>query len=193
MNALRKFKPKTHFYHASPGLLLEVWDGISFEDRWLICAEAFRFVEKRNSKFQIHAFVMMSTHLHLLFSCQNLEEQYVIEEFDRGLLYLVQNHRLEYSKQKAHTCFDHPVGIEAITNYQQLLNTYRYIYRNPIEAGLCVRAEDFPYSTLGEVMGRVKSQMNSMDLLHVIQNPFRILNWLNSSDDIRLFSHSKMM
>jgi hypothetical protein len=122
---------------------------------------------------------MMTTHLHLLFACDPLADQYIIQELDRILIFNI--------KKPAATSFDHPIVIENINSYQQLLNTYRYIYRNPVEAGLCQKAEDYYFSSLMGVLGRTENNMNCVDLFHVIQNPIKILNWLNAQDSNRLF------
>lgn len=189
MRALQRFQPSRRFYHSSPGLNPDHWVDISFLDRWIFCAKAFQFLEEKNPNFQLHAFVMMSTHFHILYSCLNLEEQYTMEELDHILLGLLRESSQNLCNFISGSTFDLPIVIESISNYQQLLNTYRYIYRNPLEAGLSIRVEDYCYSTLSEVMGRSRQRMNSVDLLHVIQNPIKILSWLNSLDSKRLYDH----
>lgn len=184
MRALSRFQPNRQFFHSSPGLNIELWSDVSFSDRWQICAEAFRVVEHSCSDFQVHAFVMMSTHLHLLYSCKKFEDQYLMESLDQAMIGLLRKSALSLDKFIFSSCFDLPIAIEPISNFQQLLNTYRYIYRNPVEAGLSQRTEDYCYSTLPEIMGRSTRIINSVDLLHVIQNPIKVLSWLNTFQNL---------
>jgi hypothetical protein len=42
---------------------------------------------------------------------------------------------------------------EEVADETELLRVVRYISRNPVEAGLCDRAEDWPWSSHGESIG----------------------------------------
>lgn len=93
---------------------------------WEICLQ-----NANKEKLIVHAFVLMSTHFHLLFSVKLKKEQkfsYVGKSF-------------------------------LITNFEQYKNSYRYIYRNPLEAGLCQRAENYSFSTLPIVLGKKTSKI----------------------------------
>jgi hypothetical protein len=63
------------------------------------------------------------------------------------------------------------------------MNAYKYIYRNPVRAGLCERVEDYPFSTISGLVG------NSRLLFPVVEdtllfNPtfqWSTLDWLNTA------------
>ncbi|MBC7754321.1 MAG: hypothetical protein H7Z71_08795, partial [Moraxellaceae bacterium] len=75
--------------------------------------------------------------------------------------------------------------VEPIKNYSQYLNTYKYIYRNPVEAGLAFMCESYIYSTLNGILGQNDLLLHVLDTMGVIQNPRKILNWLNSDQDFK--------
>lgn len=112
-------------------------------------------------KLTVHAFVLMSTHFHLLYS--------VILERDLRYGFVGENY--------------------LITNFEQYKNSYRYIYRNPLEAGLCQRAEYYPFSTLPVVLGKKTSKIQVVDHMGLIVNPHKILEWINTDAKV----HSKYL
>ena len=72
------------------------------------------------------------------------------------------------------------IRISCFAAYREV---YRYIYRNPVEASLCHRAEHYPFSTLGELIGYRPPTHFVSDSLGVITNPFQILDWINDRDN----------
>jgi len=87
---------------------------------------------------------------------------------------------------------------EPILNYPQFLNAYKYIYRNPVEAGIVDKVEDYPYSTLKALIGKSISYCSVTDHMGLVQNPFHHLNWLNNKDlfkfsQLRQFSSDSML
>ena len=113
----------------------------------------------------IHALVMMDTHIHLISSSVCYSENYFSECLQRE------------SGQP-----DPENLIEVIDNYAQFLNTYKYVYRNPVEAGLASKCEDYRYSSLQGLLGRQKPYVIVLDPLGLVQNPFRVLSWLNGNN-----------
>jgi putative transposase len=149
----------------------EHWALLTLHERWKILAEALA-ASHRQQNFVTHAFVMMSTHFHFLFSSQGDNENFVMEVLQQNL-----KARLELSAEQA--AIEYPALSEKVTTYRHLLHVYRYIYRNPIEAGLVSEAENYPYSTLPELLGRQPAFYDAQDPLSLIQHPQRILSWVN--------------
>ena len=85
--------------------------------------------------------------------------------------------------------FDAEGELEAfeITSYRQLLNTHRYVYRNPIEAGLCTSIETYPFSTLRFFLGVEQTDLPIIDRIRFVQQPARRLQWINSDDMSRFY------
>lgn len=120
---------------------------------------------------EIHAFVMMSTHSHVLFKSTMQNENY----FTEALL----NDLKVTSKETS--------LVEPITEMSQYLNTYKYIYRNPIEAKITRSCEDYRFSSLNGLLGKNELVSPVIDPLSIAQNPHKILKWLNNYYEKKLF------
>jgi len=178
MQNIRGNMRRQQYYHSSPGYTSEIWHNLREHDKWVVWSNAFIKLEERGL-FSLHAFVMLGTHVHILFSSPKNEENFLMDSLHQIL---------KQSLREKNDILEAPLLSEKIESYQQLLNTYRYIYRNPIEAGITLRAEDYPYSSLSIQLGRKLPFANIIDPLNLIQHPARILNWLNDSGKSQLYS-----
>jgi putative transposase len=105
------------------------------------------FREDRNKgRYLLHAFVLMPDHVHLLLTpaeTVSLEKamQYIKGGFSFRLKSKLSVWQPSFSLRR----------IEDGSDYEAHL---KYIHENPVRAGLCVRPEDYPYSSVcraGEV------------------------------------------
>ncbi len=181
MRSYRFYQQEKALYHSSPGFISEYWQLKSDRERWLLLSRALKVLRGQYSDFVVHALVLMSTHFHLLFSCASHKENFIIEDLHSELKKMLNETTVD-------DVLDRPLVPEQINSYQQLLNAYRYIYRNPVNAGLSHEVEAYPFSTLRELLGKQPNLISSSDLLHVIQDPIRVLNWLNDQNN-SLFFH----
>lgn len=120
---------------------------------------------------EIHSFVMLSTHSHVLFKSTKRNENYFAEELLKELKVTGRESSL----------------VEPISNMAQYLNTYKYIYRNPVEARLANQCEDYRFSSLQGLLGKSELVSPVIDPLSVAQNPVKILRWLNNYFEKKLF------
>ncbi len=61
------------------------------------------------------------------------------------------------------------------------MNVYKYLYRNPVEAGLCKRVQDYKYSTLYGIMGESRLIIPiEEDSIMSLEELNEILIWLNT-------------
>ncbi len=67
------------------------------------------------------------------------------------------------------------------SNY--FLNAYKYNYRNPVEAGACVRVEDYPFSTLQILLGKIESSLLLEEDTTFLCDPTGTLKWLNTTPE----------
>lgn len=160
------FRSNKKYYHVS----------LEYRTQHLLKDLDWIFIQKKISEnalkyeVEVQALTMMDTHIHLLIS--NFENN---ENFFSVSL---QNEIYETSNLENLT--------EPILNYSQYLNTYKYIYRNPVEAGLCQNAEDYPFSSLHFLLGKGFLHCQVCDHLGLIQNPLHILKWLNQDIDYKI-------
>ncbi|HVA31061.1 MAG TPA: transposase [Gaiellaceae bacterium] len=86
------------------------------------------------------AFCLMTTHYHLLVETRD-------ESLPLGMQELNFRHAIRFNKR--HTLRGHVVDgrywNERVESESHLLAAYRYIARNPVEAGLCTAAIDWPW------------------------------------------------
>lgn len=97
---------------------------------------------------EVHAFVLMPNHFHLLVTTP------------REGLGRVMNHFMRSVAQSIVRASDRTGHVFGGRHYRSLIasdlylwHALKYIYRNPVKAGLCDRVEDYPYSSLAGVIG----------------------------------------
>lgn len=98
-------------------------------------------------KVEIQAFVLMNNHYHL-----------IIRTPDSNLSQFMCYFNKEISKEinrisgKINQTFGGRFYSSVIMDPRYYLTVYRYVYRNPVQAGLCSKAQDYPYSSLNFVV-----------------------------------------
>ena len=102
----------------------------------------------------INGFVLMNNHYHLIINC-SFEE---LSEF-------MQIFKLSFLDE---------FHYEVIRSKKYLHNAYRYIYQNPIRAGLSKRVQDYPYSLIYK-------------LYHFERIPFPVIDKFGIVDDYKLY------
>lgn len=75
-----------------------------------------------------------------------------------------------------------PLYCEPILSAQYYKHAYKYVYRNPVEAGMCMRAEDYEFSSLRGLLGHTLLTAPVIDNMGLIYGPQKILTWLNCED-----------
>ncbi len=118
---------------------------------------------------ELQALVMMDTHFHLLIGVSDNNENFFCDEVEK---------KLSSDLEEGRHC-------EPVTNLAQYLNAYKYIYNNPVQAGITLNCESYPFSSLQILMGKCSSHCLISDKMKFIQNPRRILAWLNSDSKFK--------
>lgn len=91
----------------------------------------------------IHAFVLMGNHYHLLVSTPECNLDKFMEHFNRRL-----SKKINQEARIMNHKFANRYKWTIIDSKSYLFNIYRYLYQNPIRAGLCQLCIDYPYSSL---------------------------------------------
>lgn len=94
-------------------------------------------------KLKIGAFVLMNNHFHLLVLTPE-------EDIDRVMYFFMKDVTLRIQKKtgRINKIFGGRYKGCIIEHHNYLMNVYKYIYRNPVAAGMTTRAEDYEFSTL---------------------------------------------
>lgn len=135
-------RSETHPYHVTSRCNNKEFFPIPLQDVWGIMINQLQ-KEVKEQSLCIHAFVLMGNHFHLLCHTPKGNLDQIMQRFLRTTSVQINirsrtiNHlwggRYKWSL------------IESQTHYFQV---YRYIFQNPIRAGICNRVEEYPYSTL---------------------------------------------
>lgn len=173
----KKFLPNpSNPVHISSRCINKEWFGLPLDQVWKIC-EDFLFLTNKIYKLKIHAFVLMSNHYHLIVSAPN-------NNLSEGMRFLnreLSRHILK-SSNRINLTFGGRFFRSEIDSYHYYMNVYKYIYRNPVEAKLSTRVEEYEFSTLYGFLGRRKLIIPiEEDSILDIQNIEGTLSWLNAN------------
>ena len=170
----QKFK-RHRFFHFTTQFVHPKWFQTSPLENWLNFVNSLSQVQilRREEEFVWHAGVLMSNHLHLLFSTQCYNEHSLVLELESVMM-----SKLNIQK----TLFQRPLPCEPLEHLEHLRAAYKYIYRNPVEAGLTHKPELYPYSSLYLLLNKETPSIAHpfIDPLQLIQNLPQRLRWLNS-------------
>ncbi|MGZ5278886.1 MAG: transposase [Pseudobdellovibrionaceae bacterium] len=159
-------------YHITARTNNREWFGLDLREVWEICEDQLYFIHY-GFGVQIHAFVLMSNHFHLLLS----DPQGNMSAALRWFMTETAKHINTKMKTKNHV-YGQRNYRSLISSYQYFMHAYKYIYRNPIEAGACSTVEEYPYSTLRGLIGFQKLNFPVADSL-LMEDLEGTLNWLN--------------
>ncbi len=167
-------KSPINTFHVIAKTELKKWPCKSRRTAWQIFSKVIDELQKMH-KLKTRAFVLMGNHYHWLCQTGDLEDQSLFKLFH----------------ERINFCFCHETDslinvlspapqIIKITSKASYTNTYKYIYQNPVTAGLVLKAEEYSYSTLGNALGRTKNLFQIEDNMNLIMDPHRVVYWLNA-------------
>ena len=128
-------------------------------------------------EFKVHAFVLMSNHFHMLLSTPknnlSMGMRYFMTESSRSIARASCRINRIYGSRYSWTI---------IKSSEHYAHAFKYVYQNPLRAGLVSRTENYPWSTLfgfHKTFGKILiGNANGFD--EYIPNSERnLLNWLN--------------
>lgn len=94
----------------------------------------------------IHAFVLMDNHYHMLITTdQKHPLSVVMENLQKSV-----SRKINKLANRQNHIFGGPYKGSLITNNVYYAQVIKYVYRNPVEAGLSKLCEEYPYSTLAQ-------------------------------------------
>lgn len=157
------------------------WPAGSRNEAWSIFSQ--KISDFQHKGVRTFAFVMMSNHYHWLCTYPDLERNpqffYDFHKFLNEKFFSHQNANLQVINPPPST-LDIAPHITVLDHVEAYRQAYRYVYRNPVEAGLVHRAEDYDYSTLPYILGKKPQPFSCIDNMNLITDPMRILRFINS-------------
>jgi REP element-mobilizing transposase RayT len=172
----KSFIPSSEFpYHVTGRCLNKEWFRVSMDYVWSVFSDYLFFIN-RAFNIQIHCFILMNNHFHLIAATPeaNLDEamNYFMREVSR---------RISKKSGRINQVFGGPYHWSLLQAPNSFQFAYKYVYRNPIEAGLCVRVEDYKYSTLQVLLGQQHSVIPLQPDEYLFSDFEGQLRWLNES------------
>lgn len=135
-------------YHIGARSINKDWFNIPMQEVWSIMSEQLFFVHHA-FHFKIFAFVLMNNHFHLIVQTPeaNLSDgmRWFMRETSRELARKGNRINQTYGGRYFRSIIKTP---------HHYLNTYKYVYHNPIKAGICKNVLDYPFSTIQGVLGK---------------------------------------
>jgi putative transposase len=140
-------------------------------DVWKIMGEQLYFVQHAFG-VRVTAFVLMNNHFHLIIQTpqSNLDQamRWFMLETSRSLI---------SAGNRVNQTYGGRYFRSMITTDHYFLHAYKYVYWNPMRAGLAGNVLDYPYSTLPCVLGLQPLSFPVHDAL-LISSTEETLNWL---------------
>lgn len=136
---------------------------------------------------RIHQFVLMPNHFHLICRdpCLKLPD---------GMRMFMAETSKELSRKsgRINRIWGRPYHTTLIQSSLHSLFAYKYVYRNPVAAGICQSVEEYPWSSLSVLLGRVSGSFPIEEDVQLFQQTEEVLRWLNTRYSSR-DSHSIRM
>jgi putative transposase len=120
------------------------------------------------------SFVLMGNHFHLLCVGQDLESVISKNLLPNVQKSLTNNYNLEIDFNFK------DIRYFETTNIEYFKKVYKYIYRNPVEAGLAGSAELYPYSSLKYILRGEDRNTVFIDNMNLLGASTKVLHWINN-------------
>lgn len=161
-------------YHINARCINKEWFKIPIEEVWTIFNN-YLYLVKYAYNLEIYNFVLMNNHFHMLLKTPEGNLSHAMNYFMR-----------EVSKEITRTCgrinqtFGAPYHSSLIKTNHYYLHAYKYVYRNPVEAGLCGLVEDYKYSTLNGILGQSPLIIPVVEDETLFSSFEQTITWLNT-------------
>ncbi|WP_410468746.1 transposase [Bdellovibrio bacteriovorus] len=151
-------------YHITARSNNQDWFYLPARDCWHLFRRGLNHIHNEFG-FEIHAFVLMSNHYHLIGQCS---KEHDLGEV-MGWLQKFISKQINRRTGRINHVFGGPYKASLILHPYHYRNVYKYVARNPVKAGLSSIVEDYSYSTF--------SRKNEKGDFILVTTP---LHWLDS-------------
>jgi len=165
-----------HPYHITIRSNNKDWFDLPMPEMWRICLGALKRAHEKHPA-QIHAFVLMQNHYHLLITTPEGN----IDKFMFETNYWISKTVRIRTKRLNHI-FGQRYRWSLIESADYQLQALRYVYQNPLKKNLSPRCEDYPFSTLYFYVRGIDLGFKLHDPL-MGQSPL-ILDWINKRESM---------
>lgn len=164
-----------HYYHIVARSNNREFFHLELSDVWEIMAKKLGELQKKYH-LRIGAFVLMNNHFHLLVLTPD-------EDIDRVMYFFMKEVTLMIQKRtgRINKIFGGRYKGCIIEHHRYFMNVYKYIQRNPIAAGLSLKAESYPFSSLFYQLNPMAKLSFEIEEFFKFQGSSKFLEWINAS------------
>lgn len=171
-------RPKTilqseYPYHVSARCVNKEWFTLPLQKVWEIMERHLYFLSI-GFNARIHSFVLMNNHFHLILSTPSANLSQSMAYFMKAT-----SDEITYQTGRINQTYGARHYKTIIESYHYFLNAYKYVYRNPVDAGLVKRVELYPYSTLRGLLGYQQLFIPLAEDTTLFSDELGTINWLN--------------
>lgn len=172
----RKKLIRTHEfpYHICSRSNNKEWFKIPQNQVWDYCLKALNYSYQKCS-VDLHAIVLMANHYHLLVSTPDSNIDTFMFFFNKAF-----SDSLRVHSKRENRVFGGPYNWSLIDEFNYLYNVTRYIFQNPIRAGLVEKVEEYPYSSIFYEKNRIWFPLPIIQLFDKANTSNHMLSWYNS-------------
>jgi REP element-mobilizing transposase RayT len=161
-------------YHVSARCINKEWFSIPMEVVWEIMARELTFLTYAYD-FKIHSFVLMTNHFHLLASTPSANLSAAMQNFMGKT-----SRQLAAAGNRINQTYGGRHFRSVIQGERYFSHAYKYVYANPVKAGLASKVEEYKYSTLNGLLGFEKLIIPVVEDTLLFNSIDDTLRWLNS-------------
>ena len=173
MPRARLFRTSSLSYHITARSNNREWFYIPIEDSWSVFCRSLNEAAYRYG-VNLHGFVLMSNHFHLLLTTPN-------KNLDEFMRYFLSNatRRIQRKADRINHVFGARYRATVIDSAWGLAYVYKYIYRNPVRAGISERVQDYQWSSFQKYENLILSEGIDIYWSNIPKDPIAKLKWLN--------------
>lgn len=144
---------------------------------WEIFSETL-YLTHHFYNLQIHSFVLMNNHFHLIASTPDANISTCMYFFMKTSSY-----RLTRAGNRINQSYAGRYYKTILQSHNYYLNAYKYNYQNPVVSGITETVESYPFSTLFGLLGKSNLLIPVMEDTTLFSSVEQTLTWLNTPSD----------
>ncbi len=145
---------------------------------------------KSGGGFDLYAYCLMSNHVHLLMK----EEEEIGNSVKRIAIRYAAWHSRKY--ERTGHLFQNRYISEPVENDSYFITVARYILRNPVKAGVVVKAEEYPWSSYHQYSKALQGKETLIDsklIMGYFHSPEEFFKYVNSPNDDKCIDYDSGM
>jgi REP element-mobilizing transposase RayT len=163
-------------YHVSARSNNKEWFYVPTDELWELCIQKALIIT-RDYNARIAAFVLMNNHYHMIIETPLSNIHHIMNYFQREIAKSINR-----TTGRINHLFGGSYKGTLISDERYFTHVFRYVYSNPVRAGLCSRVQDWPFSTLNQFLDNSADcfPIHPSEKFFAFKQQPELLNWLNT-------------